>query len=108
VDLELAELHVNIKGLARAFAERTVRPRAREIDQTSEWSADIVKGLSEIGLLGLPYPQEYGGVGADYTSYVLTIEELSRVSAGVGVIVQGSILCEEALFAFGTEAEGGI
>ena len=105
MDFDLAEHHVNIKALARAFAERTVRPRAREIDRTSEWPADIVRGLSEIGLLGLRYPQEYGGVGADYSSYVLAIEELSRVSVAVGAIVQSSILAEEIIFAFGTEEQ---
>ncbi|HEX76799.1 MAG TPA: hypothetical protein G4O03_00020 [Dehalococcoidia bacterium] len=105
MDFALNEQQRMIQSLARDFAEKTLRPRAREIDRTSEWPADIVEGLAKLGFLGLPYPQEYGGAGADYLSYVLAVEEMSRVAMVGGALIAIGALSEEALFTFGTEEQ---
>lgn len=61
MDFTLIEEQKMVQKLARDFAEKTVRPRAKEIDHTSEWPTDIVAGLAKIGFMGLPYPEQYGG-----------------------------------------------
>jgi len=103
MDFNLTEGQRMFQNLARDFAERTVRPRAKEIDRTSEWPADIVAGLAKIGLLGLPYPEQYSGLGADYMSFVLAVEQLSRVSMVTGGILAIATASEEALFRHGNE-----
>ncbi|MCY0869416.1 MAG: acyl-CoA dehydrogenase, partial [Firmicutes bacterium] len=69
------------------FAREVIAPRAAEIDEQDVFPRDIVRQMAGMGLLGLPIPEEYGGVGADYLSYMLAIEEISYASAALGVIL---------------------
>lgn len=106
MNLELTEEQRMIQQLARDFATREIEPRAKELDATSQWPADLVAKLGELGLMGVTIPHEYGGAGADAVSYALAMEEISRACASVGVImsVNNSLVCE-GLFRFGTEEQ---
>lgn len=100
------EQHEELRKKVRAFAEEKVKPIAFELDQKNEFPDDIVKEMGELGLMGIPYPKEYGGAGLDVISYAITVEELSRVDGGVGVICSAhTSLGSWPIFAFGTEEQ---
>ncbi len=101
----LTEEQELIQGMVREFAQAEVARRAREIDEKDEFPRDIWEKMGELDLYGLPYPEEYGGAGAGYLANVLAIEELVRVSMSVGVILSVHGLCEEAIWAFGTQEQ---
>jgi len=104
--MNLTENQRMIRDLARAFARDKVAPIAAEIDRTAEFPEATVKEMGELGFLGLVVPEEYGGVGADMTSYALVVEELSRVcgSHGITVAAHNSLGCWP-IVAFGTEEQ---
>ena len=90
----------------RDFAEKVIRPRAAEMDETEEFPHDIINQLAEMGLLGLPYPEEYGGAGLDTVTYIAAIEEFCKVCGTMGIILSSHIsLCQWPIFTFGTEAQ---
>ena len=105
MDLNLSEREKMIQSTARGFAVREVLPRAAEIDRTAEFPMDLAREMGRMGYFGLAYPPEYGGSSAGYVGYVLVIEQLSRASMTVGAIVAVSILSQESLFRFGSEAQ---
>lgn len=74
-----------VRNLAREFAEKEIAPHADKYDELAEFPYDIVQKLADLGFLGLPIPEEYGGAGADTLSYVLAVEEISRGDASVGI-----------------------
>lgn len=76
-----------IRRLARDFARQEVKPVAGELDEQKRFPYEIVEKLGELGLMGVPYPHEYGGGGADYVSYALVIEELARIDSSVAITV---------------------
>jgi len=76
-----------IQGLARDFGEAEIAPNAGEWDRQHAFPRELLGKLAELGLLGVCIPEEYGGAGADFLSYILVLEELSRADAGVGVTV---------------------
>lgn len=106
MDLELTEEQKAIRDLARDFAEKEIAPIAARIDETGEFPRETVKKLGELGLMGIEVPQEYGGGGLDCLSYVLAIEEVSKVCAAHGTImsVNNSLVCY-GLNRFGTEEQ---
>ncbi|BFL71897.1 acyl-CoA dehydrogenase family protein [Anaerococcus nagyae] len=71
----------------RDFAEKKVKPIAFQLDQTKEFPKEIVKGMGELGLFGIPFPEKWGGAGLSQKHYAIAVEELSRVDGGVGVIL---------------------
>jgi len=73
--------------MVQDFAENEIVPYAAKIDETDEFPMEIIKKMGELGLMGIPVPEEWGGVGADFISYISTIEEISKASAAVGVIL---------------------
>lgn len=77
----------DIRDMVRDFAHREVIPRAAKIDEEDRFPRELVKQMGDLGLLGVPIPEEWGGVGADFLSYVLAIEEISYASAALGVIL---------------------
>ena len=77
--LMLTEQHHQVREMVRRFAEDVVAPRARELDETETFPHDAVKQMAELGLLGLPYPEESGGAGMDTLSYAIAVEEVARV-----------------------------
>lgn len=98
--------HETLRKKVRTFAEEKVKPIAFDLDQNNEFPDEIVKEMGELGLMGIPYPKEYGGQGLDVISYAITVEELSRVDAGVGVICSAhTSLGSWPIFAFGTEEQ---
>ena len=93
MSFDLSEDHAMVRDMVQKLADEHIRPRAAEYDRTREFPWDNIKQLSELGLMGVTVPEEYGGAGMDTMAYVLVIEELSRACASTGVIaaVQNSL-----------------
>ncbi len=91
--LELTETQQMIQETVRDFAEEVVKPKARELDEKGEFSMETFKKLAELGLTGIPIPEEFGGAGADTLSYILAIEEISKVcgSTALGLAAHTSL-----------------
>jgi butyryl-CoA dehydrogenase len=106
LSFDLTEEANSVRGMVREFAEAEIRPIAAKIDETHEFPHENVKKMAELGLLGMFVPEEWGGAGMSYLSYVVAIEELSRVCASHGVIasVNNSLVCAP-LLAYANEAQ---
>ena len=87
VDLDLSPEQELIRDTVRSFARERVAPVAEELDRESRFPYEIVAELAELGLMGIPIPEEYGGAGADTLSYALAIEELARIDSSVAITV---------------------
>ena len=87
VDLDLSPEQELIRETVRSFARERVAPVAEELDRESRFPYELVAELSELGLMGIPIPEEYGGAGADTLSYALAVEELARVDSSVAITV---------------------
>jgi short/branched chain acyl-CoA dehydrogenase len=87
MDFDLTDEQEAIRRLVREFAEGEVRPVAEELDREKRFPYEIVEKLGKLGLMGIPYPEQYGGGGADNLSYALAIEELARVDSSVAITV---------------------
>jgi len=96
----------DIRKMVREFAEKSVAPTAAERDEQELFPRNIFDQMGELGILGLPYPEEYGGAGSDFVSYAIAVEEISRVcgSTGIGLSVHVS-LCSWPIFKYGTEEQ---
>jgi len=106
MNFDLTEDHIMMRKMVRDFAEKECGPGAEERDESEQFSEEIWHKLGELGLAGITFPEEYGGVDADYISYAIAIEELSRVDASVGVVIAAhSSLCANPIALFGTEAQ---
>ncbi len=103
---QTTQAHEELRARIRAFAEAEVKPNAILMDQESRFPAEAIKKFAEMGLMGIPYPKEYGGAGLDVLSYAIAVEELSRVDGGTGVILSAHVsLGTWPIFAFGTEEQ---
>lgn len=104
--LEFTEEQEMMRKMVRDFAQNEIAPFIETMEETDEYPLQIIRKMGEYGLMGIPIPQEYGGVGADFTSYILTINEIAKVSATVGVIlsVHTSVGTNPILY-FGTEEQ---
>lgn len=87
MDFHLTKDQHDLQQMVRDFAQNEIAPIAAEIDRTDEFPRELIRKMGELGLMGIPIPEEYDGVGADFTSYMLAIEEISYASASVGVIL---------------------
>ena len=106
MDFELTPEQREIQALARDFAQAEIEPHAAAWDREHRFPRDLYAKLADIGLMGVCVPEEYGGAGADFLSYVLVLEELSRADAGVGVTVAvHTSACTLPLLAFGTDEQ---
>ena len=95
-----------IRDMVAGFVDEKVVPRAPEIDETDEFPRDLIEQMAELGLLGMPIPEEYGGVGLDYHAYAMALEEISRGSGGLGTIVAAHIsLACNMIYEFGDESQ---
>src|SRR5690625_1050094 len=74
-----------VRDMVRDFAETVIKPRAVEIDKSAKFPLDIFEQMGELGLLGIPFPAEYGGSGGDTISYALAVEEIGKVCASTGL-----------------------
>jgi short/branched chain acyl-CoA dehydrogenase len=87
VNLDLSEEHELLRRTVREFAEQRIAPVAEELDREHRFPYEIVAELAELGLMGIPIPEEYGGGGGDTLSYTLAIEELTRIDSSVAITV---------------------
>ncbi|AGB36818.1 acyl-CoA dehydrogenase [Natronococcus occultus] len=95
-----------IRDMVSEFVDEEVVPVASEIDHDDEFPADLVDEMAELGLMGMPFPEEYGGAGLDYHSYAIGLEEISRGSGGLGTVVAAhTSLAGNMLYEFGDEAQ---
>ncbi len=106
MDFALTEEQQMVRDMARRFAETEIKPKAAHLDETHEHPADIVRQMGELKLLGIAVPEEYGGGGMDYVSYVLAMIEISKACASTGVImsVNNSLYCFPVM-AYGTHEQ---
>jgi butyryl-CoA dehydrogenase len=106
MDFALSPQHEEIRRTVRDFAERRIAPVADELERRGEFPHEIIREAAGLGLLGVPYPEDVGGTGLDTLAYAITIEELSRVSGSVGIIVSAhtSLGCNP-LYLAGTDAQ---
>ena len=106
MDFLLNEEQQQLKKSVREFAEREIAPHVMEWDEDGEFPMATVKELGRLGLMGMIFPQEYGGAGMGYVEYVTAVEELSRVDGSVGIIVAAhTSLCANHIFLAGTEEQ---
>jgi butyryl-CoA dehydrogenase len=106
MDFDLTSDQRAIAALCREFARDEVRPRAEEIDAKAEFPYDLVKKMAELGLMGLPFPEEYGGAGADTVSYALAVMEIARGDASTGITLAAHVsLGSTPFYLFGTEEQ---
>ncbi len=106
MDFELTEEHRMIRKMVRDFAEKEIAPRAEEIDATDTFPPDLFRRMGELGILGLPFPEQYGGSGGDYLSLVIALEEVARVSGSMAITLDAhTSLCCEPIYLFGSEEQ---
>ena len=106
MDFDFTKEQELLRKTLRDFAEQEIRPHIREWDEQQHFPREVFKQLGQLGILGLIFPEEYGGAGLTYVDYVLAIEELSRVDGSIGITVSAhNSLCTNAIFESGTEAQ---
>lgn len=106
MDFTLSEEHRLIKSMCRQFAEEVIMPGAEEREETGEYPYDIIAKMAELGMMGIPFPEKYGGSGGDWVGMHICIEEVSRGDATLGAMldVTTSVVAQE-LYQFGTEEQ---
>ncbi|MDP3479805.1 MAG: acyl-CoA dehydrogenase [Desulfoprunum sp.] len=107
MNFELTEEQNLIRDMVRTFAQTEVAPSAGERDEQEHFDRDLMfTRLADLGLTGIVFPEEYGGAGADYLSYAIAVEELSRVCASTGVTLSAHLsLCANPIYLFGTHEQ---
>jgi len=106
MDFSLNEEQLAIRETCREFAEQEIKPLAEEMDRTAAFPYELMRKMGELGLLGLPFPEEYGGAGADFLSYCIAIEEISRGDVSVGITMEAhTSLGASPFFLFGSEEQ---
>ncbi|MGA9226497.1 MAG: acyl-CoA dehydrogenase family protein, partial [Mesobacillus sp.] len=106
MNFRLSEEHEMIRKMVRDFAKNEVAPTAAERDEEERFDREIFDKMAELGLTGIPWPEEYGGIGSDYLAYCIAVEELSRVCASTGVMLSAhTSLAGWPIFKFGNEEQ---
>jgi butyryl-CoA dehydrogenase len=106
MQFRLSEEHEMMRKMVREFALQEVAPSAGERDEEERFDRSIFDKMGELGLTGIPFPEQWGGAGADYLSYVIAVEELSRVCGSVGVTLSAHIsLASWPIYKFGTDEQ---
>ncbi|MCM3179242.1 acyl-CoA dehydrogenase [Cytobacillus horneckiae] len=106
MNFQLTEEHEMIRKMVRDFAANEVAPTAAERDEEERFDREIFDKMAELGLTGIPWPEEYGGIGSDYLAYCIAIEELSRVCASTGVTLSAhTSLAGWPIYKFGSEEQ---
>lgn len=106
MDFRLNEEQDMMRRMVRDFAQKQIAPFIPVMEETEQFPREIVKKMGEIGLMGIPIPEEWGGAGADFQSYILAIHEISKVSATVGVILSvHTSVCTNPILYFGTDEQ---
>ncbi|MBL6988745.1 MAG: acyl-CoA dehydrogenase family protein [Bacteriovoracaceae bacterium] len=106
MDFELTEEQKLLRSTVRSFAEEEIRPTMKEFDKKEEFPVEITKKMFDLGLFGIFVPEEYGGSGLDYLSYVIVVEELARVNAScAATVAAGNSLGIGPIYYFGTKEQ---
>jgi alkylation response protein AidB-like acyl-CoA dehydrogenase len=106
VDFAFTDEQQQLRRSVREFAEGEIAPHVMEWDEASKFPIEIMPKLAEMGLLGVIFPEQYGGAGLGYIEYVIAIEELSRIDGSVGIIIAAhNSLCGNHIYKFGSEAQ---
>src|SRR3712207_2564113 len=106
MNFDLTEDQLAIKQMVREFAEGEIAPRAQELDERAEFPVDLVRKMGELGLMGLPFPEEYGGVGAGTLAYAIAVEELARIDSSMAITVAANVsLGGSPIAMFGNQAQ---
>jgi len=106
MDFDLTEEQTEFRRTIREFADEVISPRAEEMDRLEEFPTDIVKQMGQMGLFGLPFPEEYGGQGADFLTLCIAIEELARVDSSMAITLEAGVgLGANPIYADGTEEQ---
>jgi len=106
LNFDLSDEQRDIQRLVRDFADQEVRPVAEELDREHRFPYDVIEKLAGLGLMGIPYPEDYGGGGADNLSYAIAIEELARVDSSVAITVAAhTSLGTWPIYAFGSDEQ---
>jgi alkylation response protein AidB-like acyl-CoA dehydrogenase len=104
MDFSRSAEHRQIREMVAEFVDEEIKPRASEIDASDEFPHDLVREMGGLGLMGMPFPEEYGGAGLDYHSYADALVEISRGSGGLGTVVAAhTSLAGNTLYEFGSE-----
>lgn len=106
MDFDLSKEQKMIQKEVRHFAKTKIAPRSEELEETGEYPYDLLEEMAELGLMGIPFPEEYGGMGSDWVSMHICIEEISRADLTLGALldVTTSVVGQE-IFVFGTEEQ---
>ena len=106
MDFDFADHHKLLRDTVREFAQQEVKPIAEELDRTKSFPYDIVRRLAELDLMGIPFPEEYGGGGGDSLAYALAVEELARVDSSVAItLCAHTSLGTQPIYLFGSEEQ---
>ena len=106
MDFGLSKKHEMARTLFKEFAEKEVKPLAQDVDENEQFAVETVAKMAKAGFLGIPVPKEYGGQGCDPLTYVMCVEELSKVCGTTGVIVFAhTSLCADPILTYGTEEQ---
>jgi alkylation response protein AidB-like acyl-CoA dehydrogenase len=106
MDFELSEEQRLVRDMVRDVAQKEIAPRAAEVDRTEQFPAENIRKMAELGLMGLPYPEEYGGGGGDYLSYAIAVEEIARACGSTALIYAAHVsLGCGPIYAFGSETQ---
>src|SRR6202167_13139 len=106
VDFSFTDEQQQLRRSVREFAEAEIAPHVMEWDEASRFPEELIPKLANIGLLGVIFPEQYGGAGLGYIEYAIVIEELSRVDGSVGLIVAAhNSLCTNHIYKFGNEEQ---
>ncbi len=106
MNFELTKEQQMIKEMVREFAEKEIEPNAAKWDETAQFPVEIFKKIGELGLLGIPFPEQYGGSGGDTISYAIAVEEIGRACGGTGLSYAAAVsLGASPIYYFGTEEQ---
>ena len=106
MDFDLSPDHDLIRSTVRDFAEQEIAPVAEELDREKRFPYEIVAKLGELGLMGIPFPEEYGGGGGDSLAYAIAVEELTRFDSSVAITMCAhTSLGTQPVYLFGTEEQ---
>jgi len=106
MDLDLPEETEEFRKIVREFADEVVRPQAEHFDEREEFPLEIVRQMGKLGLFGLPFPEEYGGMGGDFLTLCVAIEELARVDSSVAITLEAGVgLGAMPFYLFGSEEQ---
>lgn len=106
MDFTLSDEQQMIRDMCRRFADEEIKPRAEEMDRSGAFPYDLIRKMGELGLLGLPFPEAYGGAGADFLTYCVALEEIGRGDAAVAITMEAhTSLGATPFYLYGTEEQ---